>query len=147
MMARNQPYTILITDDDRGVRDALSEIVEAQGFRPCAAKCGEEALEIVHAEPIHLALLDMQMPGLSGLETLQLVRQVNALLPAILITADATLELIRQAFHAQVFSVIPKPVNKNVVLSTVVRALIRAYGNSEDRREDVQQHSDDEGDS
>lgn len=121
-------FSILITDDDRGVREALSEIVEERGFRPVLASHGEEAVEIVQAEPIHLALLDMHMPKLTGLETLQLVRQINALLPAILITADATLELMRQAFHAQVFSVVPKPVNRNVVLKTVLRALDRAYG-------------------
>jgi two-component system, response regulator PdtaR len=132
MTELNTRFSILITDDDRGVREALAEIVESKGFRPHQAKCGEEALEIVQAEPVHLALLDMHMPGLSGLETLQLVRQVNALLPAILITADATLELIREAFHAHVYSVIPKPVNRNVVLSTVVRALIRVYGNPDD---------------
>src|SRR5262245_56993202 len=121
-------YSILITDDDRGVREALGEIVETRGFRPVLASHGEEAVEIVQHEPVHLALLDMQMPRLTGLETLQLVRQVNALLPAILITAEATMELMRQAFHAHVFSVIPKPVNKNVVLTTLVRALIRVYG-------------------
>ena len=132
MTELNTPFSILITDDDRGVREALVEICQSRGFRPYQATCGEEALEIVQSEPVHLALLDMHMPGLTGLETLQLVRQINAVLPAILITADATLELIRQAFHAHVFSVIPKPVNKNVVLTTVVRALIRAYGTSED---------------
>jgi DNA-binding NtrC family response regulator len=126
------PYTILITDDDRGVREALAEVVESKGFRPYQAKCGEEAIEIVQAEPVHLALLDMHMPGLTGLETLQLVRQVNCLLPAILITADATLELMRQAFNAHVYSVIPKPVNKNVVLTTVLRALVKVYGAPDD---------------
>jgi two-component system, response regulator PdtaR len=125
-------YSILITDDDRGVREALGEIVEAKGFRPVLASHGEEALEIVQAEPIHLALLDMHMPRLTGLETLQLVRQINAFLPAILITADATLELMRLAFHAQVFSVVPKPVNPNVVLATVLRALGRVYGTVDD---------------
>jgi DNA-binding NtrC family response regulator len=127
-----QKYSILITDDDRGVREALGEIVEERGFRPVLAAHGEEAVEIVQAEPIHLALLDMHMPRLTGLETLQLVRQFNALLPAILITADATLELMRQAFHAQVFSVVPKPVNRHVVLKTVLRALDRVYGVVED---------------
>ena len=127
-MTGTQRYSILITDDDRGVREALGEIVESRGFRPVLASHGEEAVEIVEHEPIHLAVLDMQMPRLTGLETLQLVRQFNALLPAILITADATLELMRQAFHAQVFSVVPKPVNPNVVLTTVLRALGRAYG-------------------
>jgi DNA-binding NtrC family response regulator len=142
MTGLNQPYTILITDDDRGVRDVLSEIVEAKGFRAHAVSSGEEALEIVEAEPVHLALLDMHMPGLTGLETLQLVRQVNSLLPAILITADATLELMRQAFHAHVFSVIPKPVNKNVVVTTMIRALIKVYGVFEERRDDTQTTSD-----
>jgi DNA-binding NtrC family response regulator len=141
----NQAYTILITDDDRGVREALSEIVEAQGFRAQRAASGEEALEIVQAEPVHLALLDMHMPGFTGLETLQLVRQVNWVLPAILITADATLEVIRQAFHAHVFSVIPKPVNKNVVLTTVFRALIKVYGVAEEHRDETIQQPRDEG--
>ena len=121
-------YTILITDDDRGVREALQEIVSSQGYQTVLASGGEEALEIVQTNTVHLALLDMQMPRLTGLDTLQLVRQFNTLLPAILVTADATLELMRRAFFAHVYSVIPKPVNKNVVLTTVVRALIKTYG-------------------
>jgi two-component system, response regulator PdtaR len=128
IMTDTQQYSILITDDDRGVREALGEIVEAKGFRPVLASDGQEAVEIVQHEPIHLAVLDMQMPRLTGLETLQLVRQINHILPAILITADATLELLRQAFHAHVFSVVPKPVNPHVVLTTVIRALGRTYG-------------------
>jgi DNA-binding NtrC family response regulator len=137
-MQSARPYAILITDDDRGVRECLSEIVESQGYRSLLASDGEEAFEIVQAEPVHLVLLDMQMPRLTGLETLELVRQVNALLPAILITADATMELVRQAFHAHVFSVIPKPVNKNIVLTTMLRALFRAYGGAEKPARDVQ---------
>ncbi len=133
-----QPFSILITDDDPGVRSTLREIVESKGFYSFEATCGEEAIEIVQSEPVHLALLDMHMPGLTGLETLHLVRQLNALLPAILITADATMELMQQAFRAHVFSVIPKPPSKNVVLSTVVRALMRAYGLHEEAREDSQ---------
>jgi CheY-like chemotaxis protein len=74
----------------------------------------------------------MHMPRLTGLETIQLVRQFNALLPCILVTADANQDLLRQASRAQAFSVIPKPVSKNVVLYTVVRALLRAYGKAED---------------
>jgi CheY-like chemotaxis protein len=50
------------------------------------------------------------------------------MLPSILVTADATAELVRQAFQAQAYSVIPKPVSKHVVLYTVVRAIVRVYG-------------------
>ena len=123
-----KPYAILISDDDRGCREALRDIFEPEGFRTLLASSGEEAIDIVHEEPVHLALFDMHMPRLTGLETLELVRQFNALLPAILVTADANEGLMREAFRARVFSVIPKPVSKNVVLYTVVRALVRVYG-------------------
>jgi CheY-like chemotaxis protein len=69
----------------------------------------------------------MHMPRLTGLETLFLVRQYKAGLPAILVTGDATDAIIRQAVQAHVHSVIPKPVSKHVVLHTVLRALERVY--------------------
>ncbi len=123
--------SILITDDDRSCRESLEAIVAPEGFRTLLAASGEEALDILREERIHLVLLDMHMPNLTGLETMELVRQINALLPCILVTADATQELMRQAFKARAFSVIPKPVSKNVVLYTVVRALVRSYGGPE----------------
>src|SRR5438105_2616260 len=125
---QRRPYSILITDDDRGSREALRAIVEPEGFRTLLASSGEEALDIVRGEPVHLALLDMQMPTLTGLETLELVHQVNSVLPCILVTADANEGVMRQAFRARAYSVIPKPVSKNVLLYVVVRALVRVYG-------------------
>jgi len=125
-MLATQPYKILITDDDVGCRESLRSIVEPEGFRTYMASSGEEALDIVREEPIHLAMFDMHMPTLTGLETLELVRQINALLPCILITADPDEELMREAFRVHAYSVIPKPVSRNVVLYTVVRAL-RVY--------------------
>src|SRR5207247_7288710 len=71
---QRKPYSILITDDDRGCREALKEIVEPEGFRTLLASSGEEAVDIVREEPVHLALLDMNLPRMTGLETLQLVR-------------------------------------------------------------------------
>jgi CheY-like chemotaxis protein len=127
-MTKVQPYSILITDDDRNCRETLREIFEPEGYPTYLAASGEEAVDIVRERPIHLALLDLHMPRLTGLETLALVRQVNALLPCILVTADVTEQVMRQAFQARVYSVIPKPVSRHVVLYTVVRALMRAYG-------------------
>jgi two-component system, response regulator PdtaR len=120
-----RPYSILITDDDRDCRESLRDIVEPQGYRTVLATCGEEAVEIVQAQVIHAVLLDMHMPTLTGLDTLRMVRQINTLLPCILVTADATDGLIRQALNEHAYSVIPKPVNKHLVLHTVVRALGR----------------------
>ena len=92
-----KPYSILITDDDRGSREALRDIVEPEGFRTLLASSGEDALDIVHSERVHLALLDMHMPKLTGLETLELVHQFNAVLPCILVTADPSEGLMREA--------------------------------------------------
>jgi CheY-like chemotaxis protein len=123
-----RPYVILITDDDRDAREALRSIVEPEGFRTYQAASGEEALDIVRQQQVHLALFDMHMPTLTGLETMQLARQFNAGLPCILVTADASATLMRQALLARAYSVIPKPVSKHVLLYTVVSALGRAYG-------------------
>jgi len=128
-MTATKPYNILITDDDANCREALRDIFEPEGYRTYLASSGEEAVDIVHNEPVHVALLDMHMPRLTGLETLQLARQYNEGLPCILVTADNNEQLMRQAFRARVYSVIPKPVSKNVVLYTVVRAIVRVYGN------------------
>lgn len=125
-MLATQPYRILITDDDGGCRESLRSIVEPEGFETCLASSGEEALEIVREKPIHLAMFDVHMPRLTGLETLQLVRQINAVLPCILVTADPDEDVMRQAFRYHAYSVIPKPVSKNIVLYTVMRAL-RVY--------------------
>lgn len=121
-------FTILVADDDPGSRSALAGLLADRGFQTVLAGSGEEAIEIVRVELVHLVFFDMHMPRMTGLEALQQARLVNDLLPAILVTADATRELIRQAFLAQVYSVIPKPVNKNVVLHTLGRALRQVYG-------------------
>src|SRR5437870_5247453 len=93
-----RPYSVLITDDDRQQRETLRDIVEPEGYRALLASSGEEALEIVRHEPVHVVLLDMHMPRLTGLETVQLVhQQVSVTLPCILVTPDATETLLRQA--------------------------------------------------
>lgn len=128
MAVKEHDLSILITDDDTGCRESLREIVEPRGFRTLLACSGEEAVDIVRDGLVHLVLLDQHMPSMNGLEVLQQVRIIKAELPCILVTGDASAGLLQQAIQAHVFSVIPKPVNKNVVLYTVLRALSHFYG-------------------
>lgn len=122
-------FSILVADDDRGTREALGEVLRKQGFRTVLVEDGGAAVEIVQVELIHLVLFDMHMPRMTGLEALNLLRHtLGRVLPAVLMTADASTELMRQAFLAQVYSVIPKPVNKTIVLHTLARALAQVYG-------------------
>ena len=63
---------------------------------------------------------------MTGLEAVEIVHQFNARLPCILVTANATQEVIRQAFQVRAYSVIPKPVSKHILLFTMLRAM-KAY--------------------
>ena len=128
------PFSVLIADDDLGCRETLREIIEPEGYRTLLASSGEEALDIVQHEPVHLALFDMNMRRLTGLETVQLAHQINAVLPCILVTADATEQLMREAFSVRAYSVIPKPVSPRMLLYTIVQALMRVYGRRQDER-------------
>ena len=120
-------YSIVIADDDDQCRETLREIIEPEGFRTLLACDGEEALDIVRRRTAHLLLCDMHMPRLTGLETVQLAKQYNAVLPCILVSGDVDEDLMRQALLAKAYSVITKPVSKNVLLYIVGRALTRAY--------------------
>jgi CheY-like chemotaxis protein len=117
----------LITDDDLGFRETLRGVLEPLGFRTFMAENGEEALHLVRHEEVHLVLLDMHMPRLTGLETLRLVKQVKAILPCIILSANADEDLREQARRAEAFSVLDKPVSRLNLTNIVRMALRRTY--------------------
>jgi CheY-like chemotaxis protein len=121
-----RPYSLLITDDDAAFRESLRGIFEPEGFRTLLAQSGEEALDILTSQQVHLALLDQNLPRLTGLETLRIIRQSNLLLPVILITADRTQQLLREALSAHAFCVMSKPVTRSAVVYTVQQALAKS---------------------
>ncbi len=118
--------SLLITDDDRDFRETLRGLFEPR-FRTLTAGDGEEALDIVRSQEVHIVLLDMHMPKLTGLETLLRVREMRSRLPCILISAGLDESIIRQAQLAQAFSVLAKPVSRRQITSVVDAALRRAY--------------------
>ena len=119
--------SLLITDDDRGFRETLAEVFRQRGYRTLLAADGEEALTIVKAEEVHLVLLDMHMPKLTGLETLQRVRLVRASLPCILITAGLDDRILAEARAARVVRVLAKPISCSKVTATVSDVLQLMY--------------------
>ncbi len=119
--------SLLIADDDTQFRETLRGVFEPKGFRTILAGDGEEALQIVHSQEVHLLLLDVHMPKLSGLETLRRVRLFRATLPCILLSARLDELIIEQARRARTFSVLAKPVTLGQLTGTVRRALQRTY--------------------
>ncbi len=119
--------SLLITDDDLDFRETLCAVFEPR-YRTILASNGEEALNIVRRQEVHLLLLDMHMPRLTGLETMQRVKQFKSRLPCILISAGLDEALERQARLAEAFSVLAKPVTRRQLTSTVEAAMRRIYG-------------------
>jgi two-component system chemotaxis response regulator CheY len=120
--------SLLITDDDAAFRETLGGMFSPKGFRILLAGDGEEALEIVGQEEVHLVLLDIHMPRLSGLDTLRRLREFQFRSPCILLSARWDEELREQARSAEAFSLLSKPVSRLLLTNTVNRALQRAYG-------------------
>lgn len=120
--------SILITDDDHGFRETVRGMFEPLGFRTYSAADGEEALRIVGSQPIHLLLLDMHMPRLTGLETARRLRQINSRLPFVLLSAALDASIVEQARSIDVFSVLPKPVSRQDLTMTVDQVFRRIYG-------------------
>ena len=118
--------SLLITDDDHDFRETLRSVFEPR-FRTLVASDGEEALSIVRSQEVHLLLLDMHMPKLTGLETLRRVKMLKTRLPCILLSAGLDESLIRQAQLAQAFSVLSKPITRHQLTSTVDAAMRRIY--------------------
>ncbi|WP_299466509.1 response regulator [uncultured Gimesia sp.] len=127
VIARSQtPYQLLIADDDAGFRNVLKELF-APYFRLFEAESGEEAVELVEQIRVDIVLLDMHMDVLTGLEAVRIMKQFNAILPCILITADATDELRQDASAANAYEVLSKPFKRQELVSTVSHALLDAY--------------------
>ena len=119
--------SLLITNDDLDFRETLQVVFEPKGFRTLLAGDGEEALRIVRHEEVHLLLLDMHMPRLTGLETLRLVKQFKAILPCILLSANLDELIVEQAQREHAFSVLSKPVTRLQIIGIVRQALERTY--------------------
>ncbi|HET6881982.1 MAG TPA: response regulator [Pirellulales bacterium] len=119
--------SILITDDDRGFRETLRGVFEPEGFHTLLAENGLEALDILKTRDVHLLLLDMHMPRLTGLETLRMAKQLKSRLPCILLSAQPDEQLVQQALRADAFSFLSKPVSRQTITSTVRMALANTY--------------------
>jgi len=78
---------VLIVDDDPMQRDMLREFLEEEGHRVTSAAGGEEALRLFRDLPFQLVLLDHRMPGMTGDVVLKKMKEINPLVPAIMITA------------------------------------------------------------
>jgi CheY-like chemotaxis protein len=121
---RNDQKRILLVDDNLLFLVSLEGILVAggNGWQTARAVNGYEALARLERQRFDLIVIDYQMPGLNGLELLEIMRQKQLETPAIIITGEASPELREQARSLGVFCVLEKPVPDNYFLETVREA-------------------------
>ncbi len=123
-------YQILVADDDDAFRRALCEIF-SPFFRLIEASSGEEAMDLAAREEVHLALFDMHMDRLTGLEAFKQLKTLHVIVPCILMTADYTEALREDAEQAEVFTVLRKPVTRHDLFRSVACAVESVYHDQE----------------
>jgi DNA-binding NtrC family response regulator len=119
----SNPARILVVDDEPLIRDTLAEYLQGEGFAVRACASGEEALEAARRHPFDIALCDVNLPGIDGIELLQRLLQVNAETFVLLITAYATVENAVEAFQRGAQDYLMKPIILDEVLGKVRRLL------------------------
>lgn len=100
---------ILVVDDEKVIRDMLTELLEDEGYSLTAAPSGEVALEIFRDDPDHLVIADIRMGGMSGIDLLEEVRKLDPDAMVIIITSHASLESAVATMRAGAYDYIYKP--------------------------------------
>ncbi len=114
---------ILIVDDEEGVRDGLSELLKDEGYTVLCAEDGEEALKILRTTSIDLILTDMRMPGMSGIDLLKKVHEINDKLGVIILTGYGEIESYIEAMSFGAMEYVSKPFKANELRFIVSKIL------------------------
>ena len=111
-------WSILIVDDELGVRESLRILLKPY-YDIYTAPDGEAALNIIRERKIHLITLDLNMPKLSGMETLREIRKIDREVPVIIITGYGTQKDEEEAIRYGVKGFIAKPFNTSMIITVI----------------------------
>lgn len=114
---------ILLVDDHKPFRDSLAKILQAEGFRVLPANDGEEAMDILRNEFIHLILTDLKMPRMDGVELLKVAKTIRPEVEVILITGYGTVDTAVKSMKDGAFDYIQKPFKPREILKVVRQAI------------------------
>jgi CheY-like chemotaxis protein len=119
---------ILVADDDQDSRDGLSRAVRhaVKRVEVVEAVDGDRAFQAFRSRPFDLAILDLCMPGLTGLQAVRAARQLGITTPVILVSAWATAEVAREAARTGVEDLLEKPVSPLTLVAIVREVMERS---------------------
>ena len=117
------PRSILIIDDEHGIRSSVRGVLEDEGFTVLEAESGEAGLDLLRQRKVSAALLDIWLPGMDGIETLSRIRELHPDLAVIMISGHATIATAIKATRLGARDFIEKPLDLEVLMLAINRAL------------------------
>ena len=114
---------ILIVDDESGIRDSLKGVLDDEGFRTEEAESGDACLRLLETETFEVVLLDVWMPGMDGLETLQKIRELDNPPEVIMISGHGTIETAVRATKLGAYDFLEKPLSIDRTLILIKHAI------------------------
>lgn len=114
---------ILVVDDEKSFRTTTRIFLESENYRVVLAEDGRTALDMVRREPPDLVLLDLVLPGLSGVDVLRELHSMDLDLPVIVVTAYPDSEMMAEALRYPPVMLLPKPQEKETLIRTVRRVM------------------------
>ncbi|OGS37481.1 MAG: hypothetical protein A2293_12555 [Elusimicrobia bacterium RIFOXYB2_FULL_49_7] len=121
-MGKNIKTSVLLIDDDLAVRESLCLQLANRSYSIIPAESAQQALDILKKQSFEIVLSDIKMPGISGLEFLKKISEIDPDLPVILLTGHAETEAVIQAVANHAFDFILKPFDINHLVSSIERA-------------------------
>lgn len=119
----NSEYTVLVVDDQPGIRRLLMEVLTEEGYNVDTAANGYECIQKAKELKPHLVLMDMKMPGMDGIETLRELKQSNDADKVIMMTAYGELGLVTIAKELGAYAYVTKPFDI-IQLCTMIEEVI-----------------------
>ena len=114
---------ILVVDDEENIRGSLAEILLDEGYEVCLAGNGEEALRVARAELPDLVLLDIWIPVLDGIQTLEILKMMDSKTEVVMMSGHGAIDTAVKATKLGAYDFIEKPFSLDTILRTVSDAL------------------------
>jgi len=115
--------TILIVDDEKHFRVVLSEVLQEEGYASFTAASGMEALDLLKSQVVDLVLTDVKMPGMTGIDLLEKIKEITPDLPVIVMTAFGTVEKAVEAMHKGAYTFIVKPFENETLIAHIAKSI------------------------
>lgn len=116
---------ILVVDDEPVARQSLTDILRLEGYTVNSVPNGQAAVEYIRTHPVELMIVDLRMPGMDGLEVVQVVNQIAPETEIVLLTAFGTTESAIQALRLRIHDYLLKPAPPAQVINSVKKGLAR----------------------